>query len=94
MREYYIQERVEQNQGLILLSFRHVRDGDLFDAIERFCAGGDVMHGVKNLGAVISRTALIADAHYDAFKNNKSLLVLERLASHFLGTDSAVAVLT
>jgi hypothetical protein len=69
-----------------------MRDRDLLDSFERFCAVDDVMHGVKNIGAVIPCPACVADADDDVFKDDESFLVLEGLALDPLGTDGAVAV--
>lgn len=71
-----------------------MRDRDLLNAVKWRCTSRDVMHGVKDVGAVVSRTTLIADAYYDAFENDEALLVLKRLSSNFPGPNGTVAVFT
>jgi hypothetical protein len=52
------------------------------------------VHGVEDLGAVVSNAADVANSHYYAFENYEALLVLECLPSHLLGPDNALAVFT
>ncbi len=66
--------------------------GDLLDSFEWLCSVSDVMDSVKNVSAVIPGAACVADADDHVFKDNESLLVLERLALDLLGTDGPVAV--
>ena len=65
-----------------------------FDTLEGLGARCDVVDRVKDFGAVVSNTAGIADAYYNAFEDNKTLLVLEGLTSNFLRTNGALAVFT
>ena len=67
-------------------------DGYLFHSLEGLGAGCDVVDRVEDLGAVVSKTAGIADAYYDSFKNDKTLLVFECLAGNFLRPNGAFAV--
>ena len=67
---------------------------NFFDTLEGFRAGGDVVHRVEDLGAVVSNTAGIANSNYDAFENDKALLMFEGFTSNFLGTNRALAVFT
>jgi hypothetical protein len=69
-----------------------VSDRYFFNSLERFGTGGDVMDRVKDLGAVISQPAGIANSHYDSLENDESLLVLECLAGNFLRPNGALAV--
>lgn len=69
-----------------------MRDRDLLDSFEWFCSVDDVVHGVKNIGAVIPCAACVADADDYVFKDDESFLVLKGLALDLLGTDGAVAV--
>ncbi|HET9478448.1 MAG TPA: hypothetical protein VFO72_03845 [Pyrinomonadaceae bacterium] len=69
-----------------------MRNGDFFDALEGLRAGCDVMDRVEDLGAVISTAAGIADSDYDSFKDNKSVLVLERFPSNLFGPNGPLAV--
>jgi len=50
------------------------------------------MYCVKNVRAVVSRSAAVADTYCDSLKDDESLLVLKGLAVDFLGTNGAVAV--
>ena len=63
-----------------------------FNPLERLGAGCDVVDRVKDLGAVVSNTAGIADPYYNALENDKALLVFEGLTSNFLRANSTLAV--
>lgn len=69
-----------------------MRDGDPLGSFEWFCSADDVVHGVKNIGAVIPCAACVADADENIFKDDESFLVLKGLALDLLRTNGAVAV--
>ncbi len=69
-----------------------MRYRNLLDSFEWLCSVGNVIDGVKNIGAVIPRAACIADADDHIFKDDETLLVLERLALNLLGTHGSFAV--
>lgn len=72
--------------------WRNVGDGNLLNSFEWFCARGNVVYGVKNISAVVSRSASVADADDNIFQDDESLLVLERLARDLLRTYGPFAV--
>jgi len=63
-----------------------------FNTLEGLGARRDVMDRVENLGTVVSNTAGITDPYYNAFENDKALLVLEGLTSNFLRANGTLAV--
>ncbi|HEY5074916.1 MAG TPA: hypothetical protein VII34_09480 [Pyrinomonadaceae bacterium] len=67
-------------------------DWDLFDSLEGFCSVGNIIHGVKDVGAVISRSASVANTDHNIFKDYESLLMLESFALHLLWAHGAFAV--
>jgi hypothetical protein len=69
-----------------------VRDGDLLNSLEGLRSVSNIVHSVKNVGAVIPRTACVAYTNDNVFKDNKSFLMLECLTRHFLGRDAPFAI--
>lgn len=69
-----------------------MRHWDLLHSFEWLCSVGDVMHGVKNICAVIPNTTRVADTDDNIFKDYEFLLVLKGLALDLLGTDGPFAV--
>ena len=70
-----------------------MRNRDLFDALEGFCAGGDVMDRVKDLGAVVPHSTSIANADCNSLQYDEPLLVLKSFAVDFLWPNGTLAVL-
>ncbi len=69
-----------------------MRDGDLLDSFKWFCSGSNVVHGVKDVGAVIARAACVADTDDYIFKHDESFLMLKGLALDLLRTDGSVTI--
>lgn len=67
-------------------------NGYFFNTLERLGAGSDVVDRMEDLGAVVSNTAGITDPYYNAFENDKSLLMLEGLTGNFLRANGPFAV--
>lgn len=70
-----------------------MRNRNLFHALEGLGARSDIVDSVKNLGAVVSRSAGIANTYENFFENDKTLFVLKGLAVDFLRPHGALAVL-
>ena len=69
-----------------------MRDGDLLDSFKWFCSGSNVVHGVKDVGAIVPGSACVADTDDYIFKHDESFLMLKCLALDLLRTDGAFAV--
>lgn len=67
--------------------------GNLLNSFEWLSAIGDFVNGVKNVSTVIPGAARVARSDDHVFKDDESVLVLERLALDFFRTNSAGAVL-
>ena len=59
-------------------------DRNLFHALEGFGACGNIVDGVKNFGAVVSRSAGIANTYDNVFEDNETLFVLKGLPVNLL----------
>ena len=70
-----------------------MRDGNLLDSLEGFCSVGNIIYGVKDVGAVIPRSASVANTDHNIFKDYESLLMLESFALHLLWAHGAFAVM-
>ena len=68
-------------------------DRNLFHALEGFGACCNIMDGVKNFCAVISRSARITNTYDNPFENDETLLVLKGLQINLLWSHGAVTVL-
>jgi len=69
-----------------------MRHGDLFDAFEGLCAGGDVVDGVKYLCTVVAKSTGITNTHRYSFKDDKSLLMLKSLTVDFFGSNGTLTM--
>jgi len=69
-----------------------VRNGDLFDAFEGLCAGGNIVDGVKDLGAVIAQSTNVADADGYSFEYDETLFILESLAVDFFRANGSLTM--
>src|SRR5882724_6461395 len=67
-------------------------DRNLLDSLEGLSPVGNVIYGMENVGAVIPRSAGVANTDHDIFKDDESFLVLESLALHLLRAHGAFAV--
>jgi hypothetical protein len=66
--------------------------GNFLNSLEGLGSVSNIVYGVKNVGAVIPRTACVAYTDDNVFKDDESLLMLECLTQHFLGCDGSFAV--
>jgi len=64
----------------------------LFQSIERFRSSRDVVNCVKYLGAVITRSTIVANADCDALEDYETLLVLKSLSVDLLWSNGSVGV--
>ncbi len=71
-----------------------MRDRDLLHSLVGLCPIGDVVHGVKNVSAIIPSPTSVTNSNYNVFEDDKSLFVLKGLPLNLLGTNLAFAVLT
>jgi len=69
-----------------------MRNGDLFDALERFCTGGDVVDGVQDLGAVVTKSTRITDANRNSFEDDKPFLMFEGLTVDFFSANGTLTM--
>ena len=69
-----------------------MRDRNLLDSLEWFGSIRNVVHRVKDVSAVIPRSAGIANADHNIFQDYESLLMLKGLAFYLLRADGSLAV--
>jgi hypothetical protein len=74
------------------LRWRMMSDWNLLDSLEWLHSGCYVMHGVKNVGAVIPGSTCVANPNHDTFEDDETPLVFESLPLDLLGADRPLAV--
>lgn len=69
-------------------------DGDLLNSLKGLRSVRDIVHGVKNISAVIPGSALVTNSNDNILKDDESLLMLKGLPLDFLGANGSLAVFT
>ena len=65
---------------------------DLLNSFEWFCSRSNVVHGVKDVRAVVSCSASVANADHNILQDDESFLVFKGLARDLLRAYGSFAV--